>query len=247
MKSTLSDRQTRIGELVAQGYSNREIATEHNVTEQVVKNVLHSIFDKLGVWNRVELVNYFAKSQSSVAIDEARQKIDLERVKTARQLEILDTRFESIFDELALLARSICEAPVGVISLADSDRVWFKARVGLDLAEVPRDVSFCGHTIQTSEIFAVCDALKDPRFARNPLVVSHPKIRFYAGAPMITADGYAMGSMCVIDHVPRKLSPEQFAALKSLAKLALEQMEIRREMLQLRSSAAEPAKEALTA
>lgn len=227
---TLLERERKVAELVASGYSNREIAAELKVTSQVVKNVLHSLFDKLGIWNRVELANYFAARRPSEELDIVRRRIDADRVKALQGLEILYSQVDRVFDELVSLACSICEAPIGVIYLADSDRHWLKAKVGIGFAEARRDISFCEHTIRQSGVLVVPDALKDARFARNPLVLTHPKIRFYAGAPLITSDGYSLGALCVIDHVPRKLRPPQLAALASLARLVLDQMQIRREL-----------------
>src|SRR5215469_16679534 len=114
------------------------------------------------------------------------------RLKVLWQYDVLDTVPEALFDDLTELAANICEAPIALISLIDEKRQWFKAKVGTTLTETSRDISFCGHAIQQSDLFIVPDATKDERFANNPLVTSDPKIRFYAGAPLITPDGYAL-------------------------------------------------------
>jgi len=149
------------------------------------------------------------------------------------QYEVLDTVPEELFDDLTELAARICEAPIALISLVDEKRQWFKSRVGTDLKETSRDVSFCAHAIQQEGLFIIPDASKDPRFANSPLVKSDPKIRFYAGAPLITPDGYALGTLCVIDTVPRELRADQKQALAILARHVVSQLELRRRSREL--------------
>src|SRR5215831_20251009 len=156
-----------------------------------------------------------------------------QRLKVLWQYEVLDTVPEELFDDLTELAARICEAPIALISLVDEKRQWFKSKVGTSVNETSRDLSFCAHAIRQSDLFIVPDATKDARFASNPLVTSDPRIRFYAGAPLITADGYALGTLCVIDKVPRELRPEQKQALRILARHVMTQLELRRQSKEL--------------
>jgi len=153
---------------------------------------------------------------------------EIKRLKVLWQYNVLDTVPEVLFDDLTELAANICEAPIALISLVDEKRQWFKSKFGTTVNETSRDVSLCSHAIQQSDLFIVPDATKDQRFAKNPLVISDPKIRFYAGAPLITPDGYALGTLCVIDKVPRELRPEQKQALRLLARHVISQLELRR-------------------
>jgi len=155
------------------------------------------------------------------------------RLKVLWQYDVLDTVPEEVFDDLTELAARICEAPIALISLIDEDRQWFKAKVGVTLNETSRDISFCSHAIKQHDLFIIPDATQDERFANNPLVISDPKIRFYAGAPLITPDGYALGTLCVIDKVPRDLRPEQKQALRVLARHVMMQLEVRRHAKEL--------------
>jgi len=155
------------------------------------------------------------------------------RLKVLWQYDVLDTVPEEVFDDLTELAARICEAPIALISLIDENRQWFKAKVGVTLNETSRDISFCAHAIKQQDLFIIPDATQDERFANNPLVISDPKIRFYAGAPLITPDGYALGSLCVIDKVPRELRTEQKQALRVLARHVMMQLELRRHAKEL--------------
>ncbi len=155
------------------------------------------------------------------------------RLQVLWQYDVLDTVPEAVFDELTELAARICEAPIALISLVDERRQWFKSRVGTTLEETSRDISFCTHAIMGADVFVVPDASRDKRFAQNPLVTSEPRIRFYAGAPLITADGYALGTLCVIDRVPRQLRDDQLRALGILARLVVTQLDLRRRSKEL--------------
>ena len=141
------------------------------------------------------------------------------RLRALRRLRVLDSLPERLFDDIVLLASEICGTPIGLISLIDTDRQWFKARVGLDATETPRSHAFCAHAIMApDQLMSVADATRDPRFAANPLVTGDPNIRFYAGAPVVTPEGEALGTVCVIDTVPRELTASQRAALQALAR-----------------------------
>jgi len=166
-------------------------------------------------------------------------KNEKKRLEVLWQYEVLDTVPEQVFDDLTELAASICGAPIALITLVDENRQWFKSRVGITVNETSRDVSFCGHAIMQQELFIVPDATKDDRFAQNPLVTSDPKIRFYAGAPLITPDGHALGTLCVIDKVPRTLRPDQKRALQILSRHVISQLELRRHGLELARAAEE--------
>jgi anti-sigma regulatory factor (Ser/Thr protein kinase) len=156
------------------------------------------------------------------------------RLKALHQYKILDTAPEQAFDDLTLIAAQICGVPIALISLVDEDRQWFKSRVGVGLRETPRSVSFCAHAILQQGIFTVADTLNDARFRDNPLVQGDPHIRFYAGAPITTQDGYALGTLCVIDYVPRKLTDDQNNALQALERQVAAQLELRRNLEELR-------------
>ena len=139
------------------------------------------------------------------------------RLAVLRSLEILNTTPEQSFDELTALAATICQTPIALVSLIDEDRQWFKSRVGWTAAATPRDSAFCAHTILKRDLLIISDASADERFASNPLVTSDPGIRFYAGAPLVTPEGHALGALCVIDRQPRELTPEQAQALRILS------------------------------
>lgn len=139
------------------------------------------------------------------------------RLAALRQLEILDSSQEAAYDRLVSYAARRCNVPIAAVSLIDADRQWFKARIGLDACETGRDISFCGHAILQQGIYVVPDAALDPVFADNPLVTGEPHIRFYAGAPIVDAEGLAMGTICVIDRVPRTLTDEQKDSLLHVA------------------------------
>ncbi len=153
------------------------------------------------------------------------------RLIALRQCNVLDTPPEPEFDDLVQAAAVLCEVPVALVSLVDETRQWFKAKVGVTPSETPRDVAFCAHAILQDDVFVVEDAHKDFRFAENPLVTGEPFIRFYAGVPLTTQDRLNLGTLCVIDFVPRTLSPERLAGLRALARQVTRLLERRRQSL----------------
>lgn len=150
-----------------------------------------------------------------------------DRLAALYRYRILDTEEEAEFDDFTQLASQITGCPMALISLVDQQRQWFKSRVGFSARETPREVSFCGHAILGTTVLEVADTLQDQRFFDNPVVTGDPHIRFYAGAPLLTADGHAIGTVCAFDRVPRKLSPEQINSLQALARLVMRQMDLR--------------------
>ena len=156
------------------------------------------------------------------------------RLQNLYSYRILDTAPDDAFEEIANLAADICDAPIALVSLVSDTRQWFKVHVGLDVEETARSVSFCAHAILQDDLFIVSDTLKDPRFADNPLVTGPPHIRFYAGAPLHTDEGYNVGTLCIIDLQPRELTPIQRKALSVLRHHVLTLMKIRRQNMELR-------------
>jgi two-component system, NtrC family, sensor kinase len=166
-------------------------------------------------------------------------KTEKKRLEVLWQYDVLDTIPERVFDDLTELAAHICESPIALITLVDEKRQWFKSKVGISANETSRDISFCAHAILQQKLFVVPDAAHDARFAQNPLVTGEPKIRFYAGMPLITPDGHALGTLCVIDKVPHTLRPDQRRALEILSGHVMTQLELRRRSLELARARAE--------
>jgi diguanylate cyclase (GGDEF)-like protein len=154
-------------------------------------------------------------------------KYDDTRLAVLARYNILDTAGEEIFDRITLMARSLFNSRIALVSLIDRDRQWFKSHVGLDAQETPRDQAFCGYAILQREPLIVEDATKDPRFSDNPLVKSEPNIRFYAGAQLVTHDGHALGTLCILDQAPRQLQEADVRLLKELATIAMNEIELR--------------------
>jgi anti-sigma regulatory factor (Ser/Thr protein kinase) len=161
------------------------------------------------------------------------------RLAALGSYRILDTEPERAFDDLALLASRICGTPIALITLIDRDRQWVKSRVGIEVQETSREVAFCHHAIRQQGLFMVPDATQDARFRDNPFVESGPKIRFYTGAPLVTPEGHALGTLCVLDHRPRTLTSEQKEGLDALRRQVMAQLTLRRHLDELREALAE--------
>jgi GAF domain-containing protein len=153
---------------------------------------------------------------------------ETQRLDALKSYQILDTDAEQIFDDITTLASRICKVPVAMISLVDESRQWFKAKLGISQQQTPRDVAFCAHTILKDQPLFVSDALTDSRFADSVLVTGEPHIRFYAGFPLVTPEGCALGALCVIDRHPRRLTPEQREAMRILTRQVMALLEMRR-------------------
>lgn len=161
---------------------------------------------------------------------------EIERLEALRRYKILDTMRlyqeaeHSLFEDLTRLAAEICGTPVALITLIEDTRAWFKCKVNFDLDETSRTVSFCSYAIMQPGLFVVPDAWADPRFAENPLVTGPPRIRFYAGSPLVTPDGFPVGTLCVIDTMPRELEPQQRESLRVLSEAVMSQLELWRKV-----------------
>lgn len=162
------------------------------------------------------------------------------RLEELRSLDILDTLPEEAYDAVTYLASRICDTPIALISLLDESRQWFKSRHGVDLPELPRQLSFCAHAILEPEsMLIVTDASSDERFAGNPLIDGPSPMRFYAGAPLVTKRGHALGTLCVIDERPRTLTPEQQKSLEALSKQVTALLELRWTVRELKEKQAQ--------
>lgn len=153
------------------------------------------------------------------------------RLESLRMLNILDTLPEKDFDDIILIASQICETPIALISLVDNERQWFKAKIGLNDNETPRDIAFCSHAILQDDLFIVPDATKDERFSENPFVTKDPNVRFYAGAPLISPNGFPIGTVCVIDSKPRTLTSKQRNALSALSNQVSRLLQLKSELI----------------
>ncbi len=149
------------------------------------------------------------------------------RLAALQRYDVMDTAAETAFDDLTALAAQICGTPISLVSLLDDRRQWFKSSHGLAVRETPLDVAFCRHAIEQVGVMLVPDTAADERFRQNPLVLGAPGIRFYAGAPLLTPDGTALGTLCVLDSEPRELSSEKSDLLHGLAKQAVHLLEAR--------------------
>lgn len=153
---------------------------------------------------------------------------ETERLQALYRYQILDTLPEEGFDDISLLASQICDTPIALVTFVDSDRQWFKSRHGVTVSETPRDVALCAHAILDTDLLIVPDALADERFTDNPLVTGELGFRFYAGAPLVTETGEALGTLCVIDRKQRELTTSQTDALQALSRQVMVQLELRR-------------------
>ncbi len=158
----------------------------------------------------------------------ARSANEVARIAELKRMAILDTDEEKAYDDITRMAASMCGTPIALISLTDGHRQWFKSRVGVQMTEAPRESSFCVHALETpTQPFVVRDASQDHRFKANPLVTGDPNIRFYAGVPLVTSSGQALGAVCVLDSEPRDITPEQMEQLQFLAQQVITLMESR--------------------
>jgi GAF domain-containing protein len=160
-------------------------------------------------------------------------KNEKERLAALKAFQILDTPPEKEFDDITALAACICGTPIAIISLVDSDRQWFKSKIGVSATETAREIAFCAHAIMERDLFIIRDASKDVRFARHPFVTADPQIRFYAGAPLIASDDCILGTLSVADQVPREMTSEQAEALRILGRHIIHLLENRRRMHKL--------------
>ncbi|RYZ78253.1 MAG: GAF domain-containing protein, partial [Proteobacteria bacterium] len=192
--------------------------------ERIVRLFLSKCFTRVFPWlgfgKRILFALHLLKYRfSEVFIQKPAVPVnENQRLKTLENFGILDTLPEKLFDNIAVIASQICGTPIALVSLIDGTRQWFKAKVGLSAPETHRDISFCGHAITANDpVFEIKNSLVDPRFSDNPLAVGDPNVIFYAGAPLIARDGSKIGTLCVIDSIPRELSESQRDSLRALA------------------------------
>lgn len=168
---------------------------------------------------------------------------EIARALAVMQHDVLDTTVDPQFDDLVGLAAELCGTPIALVSFIGDDTQFLKARVGINVCSTARDLAFCAHAIMREELFVVPDALADERFRDNPLVTGEPHIRFYAGMPVIDEDGFALGTLCVIDRMPRRLTDNQAKCLQSLGRQVATHLQLRR-LLKLHGTKAPALKQA---
>lgn len=155
------------------------------------------------------------------------QALEIKRLENLHKYEILDSPGDGEFDEITSLAAKIFNVPVAIISLVDTDRIWFKSAYGLDVDEISRDPGLCSSAIMADDIYIVEDAKVDPRTLSNPLVAGLMGLQFYAAAPLKSQDGYNLGTFCIIDRTPRKLDARESSMLRQLSRIVMDQVELR--------------------
>jgi class 3 adenylate cyclase len=181
----------------------------------------------------------FSQKVAPLAVPAPLPENEEKRLQALQAYDILDTLPEQDFDDLTAIAAQICGTPIALISLIDRDRQWFKSNLGFDRTETDRDSSFCAHAIlEPDQVMVVPNALEDDRFKRNPIVIEEPNVQFYAGAPLVTSDGYALGTLCTLDSKPQSLNDTQLDALQALSRQVVGQMELRRINVQLKAEQA---------
>ena len=163
---------------------------------------------------------------------------ELERLKALYYYKILDTAHEEVFDRIVALAARIFNVPVALLTLIDDERQWFKAQFGVEINETSRDTALCSHTILSGKTLVVADTTTDPRFDLNPVVMNEPNLRFYAGAPLRTPEGYILGTICILDKQTRHFSANEIASLEDLATIVMKQLETRLEAIKLATTEA---------
>lgn len=162
--------------------------------------------------------------ENATAIADAQES---RRLRALEHFQVLDTAPEPQFDRIVAMASRLFGMPISLITLLDEKRQWFKARHGVDVTETPRSMALCDHAIRQTDVMVVTDTTRDARFAANPLVTGAPFIRFYAGAPLLTRDGHALGTLCIIDDKPHELTPSQTLILADLAAIVMDELELR--------------------
>lgn len=183
-------------------------------------------------WDGVETIQKVVASTSAapfvpIVVGETAAEVEGERLDAVRRYDILDTPPDGAFDRITELAARLFAVPISIVSIVDTDRIWFKSHHGVEAEEIPRDPGLCASAILADDIYVVEDALADPRTLANPLVAGSLGLRFYAAQPLVTAEGHRLGTLCIIDRQPRELSVEEAATLRTLAATVMDSLELR--------------------